>query len=94
MPYMLVRHKVGGYAKWKSESDGGIAMRTARGEKPYRIFHTGDDPNNLVLLFEWDNLDNARRYAQSEELQQAMQRDGVAEQPDIYFLDEVEKAST
>ncbi len=91
---MLVRHKVKDYVRWKSVLDGSIAMRKAGGEKSYQIFRTADDPNNLVVLFGWDNLDNARKFAQSEELREGMQEAGIADQPDIYFLDEVEKAST
>jgi len=52
---------------------GAVAMRKAGGEKSYQIFHTVEDPNNLVVLFEWDSLDNARKYLDSEELQAAMQ---------------------
>ncbi len=93
MPYMLVRHKVGDYAKWKSVFDGLCNTRKANGEKSYQIFHTYDSPSNLVLLFEWDNLDNARKYTQSDVLRDAMQRAGVAEQPEIHFLDEIVQAS-
>lgn len=93
MPYMLVRHKVEDYAKWKAVFDELCNTRKAKGEKSYQIFHTDDSPNNLVLLLEWDSLDNARKYTQSEVLRDGMLRAGVAEQPDIYFLDEVVQAS-
>jgi len=94
MPYVLViRHKVEDYARWKTAFDEGIAMRKAGGEKSYRIFHTDDDPNNLVLLFEWDNLDNARKYLKSEILREAMQQAGVSKEVDISLLEEVEKES-
>lgn len=94
MPYVLVvRHKVEDYAKWKTAFDEGIAMRKAGGEKSYQILHTNDDPNDLVLLFEWDNLDNARKFMQSEELRAVMQRAGVSKDVDISFLEEVEKGS-
>ncbi len=36
-------------------------------------------------------LDNARTFAQSQDLREAMQRAGVADQPDIYFFEEVEE---
>jgi hypothetical protein len=44
-----------------------------------------------VNLFEWDDLDKARTFAQSEDLRQIMQRAGVADRPDLYFLEEVEQ---
>jgi L-rhamnose mutarotase len=93
MPYLLIRHKVENYAKWKPVFDEHNDKRKAAGSKSYRIFHNEDDANNLVLLFEWDNLDNARQFAQSEELRKKMQEAGVIGQPDIYFLKEGEHGS-
>src|SRR5262249_37785443 len=51
MPYMLIRHKVKDYTKWKTVFDAHNAMRKSGGEKTYQIFHTGANPKNLVLLF-------------------------------------------
>ena len=90
---LVVGLKVEDYSKWKSEFDGGIDMRKSAGEKSYQILHTDDDSNNLVLLFEWDNLDNARKFMQSEELGKAMQKAGVIGKPETYFLGEAEKGS-
>ena len=93
MSYVLVRHSVQDYAKWKPVFDGVIDIRRAGGERAYQIYHTGDDPNALVLLFEWDSPGNARQYFQSPELRGAMQRAGVVGTPDIVYLEEVEKRS-
>ena len=49
------------------------------------------DPNELVILLEWDSLENARRFADVDELREAMQRAGVTDRPDVYFLEEVER---
>jgi heme-degrading monooxygenase HmoA len=49
-----------------------------------------DDPNELVILLEWDSVENARQFAIADELREAMQRAGVADQPDVYFLEEIE----
>ena len=50
-----------------------------------------EDPNELVILLEWDSLDNARQFANADKLREAMQRAGVADQPDVYFLEEVDQ---
>jgi hypothetical protein len=47
--------------------------------------------NELVMLFEMDDLAKARQFVQSEDLRQAMQRGGVSDQPDLYFLEQVER---
>ncbi len=85
MPYIFAKHKVQDYAKWKSAFDGAINMRQAGGEQSYQIFHLWDDANDLVLFFEWDNLDNAKQYFQSTELREAMQQAGVIGQPEIHI---------
>jgi hypothetical protein len=36
-------------------------------------------------------LENAQRFAHADDLRGAMQRAGVADQPDVYFLEEVEQ---
>ena len=93
MPHVLIRHKVEDYTKWKAVFDAHKAMRKAGGEKTYHIFHAASDPNNLVLLFEWNGLDNARRFLESQELREAMKKAGVSDQPDIYFLKEGQQGS-
>jgi heme-degrading monooxygenase HmoA len=93
MPYVLVRHKVEDYVKWKLVFDDHGATRKASGFRGHHLFRNGDDPNELVILFEVDDVERARQFCQSEDLRQAMQRAGVSDQPDIYLLDEVERVS-
>jgi heme-degrading monooxygenase HmoA len=92
MPYLLVRHKVEDYERWKPvfDHDHG-ATREQWGSKGGRILCNADDPKELVILLEWDSLENARQFAKADELREAMQRAGVADQPDVYFLEEIEQ---
>jgi predicted AAA+ superfamily ATPase len=57
------------------------------------LFRNADNPNELIILFEWDDLGKARSFAQSEDLVKIMQKAGVSDKPDIYFLDEIERTS-
>ena len=88
MAQLFVKHKVKDYSAWKNVFDGFIETRKASGEKKYRIFHPDNDPNSLFAIFEWDNLENAHKFAGSTELKDAMQNAGVIEQPEVYFLEE------
>lgn len=88
MAQLFVKHKVKNYPEWKKVFDGFKETRKASGEKNYHIFHPDSDPNSLFAIFEWDNLENARKFAGSPELKGAMQNAGVVEQPEIYFLEE------
>ena len=93
MPYMLVRHNVMDYAKWKLVYDQHAATRKASGSKKAHLFRSSDRPNEIIILFEWDDLAKARNFAQSEDLIKTMQKAGVIDKPDIYFLEEIEKTS-
>lgn len=93
MPYLLVHHRVRDYAKWKPVFDEhGRARRTAGSGGGY-LLRTADDPNDLVILLEWDTLPNARKFAESEDLRETMARAGVVARPDLYFLEEIERIS-
>ena len=88
MAYMFARHDVQDYEAWKSVFDSVLDLRKRNGEQSYQILRQGNGSNALFLIFEWDNLDNARNYAASPELKAAMERAGVIGKPDIYFLEE------
>jgi hypothetical protein len=45
------------------------------------------------MLLEWHDLEQARQFAQSEELREVMQRAGVVGHPTIYFLKDGEQVS-
>ena len=90
MPYLLVRHKVEDSERWKPGFEEHGANRKESGSKGVRLFRNADDPNETVIITEWDDLEKARQFAQSDDLRETMQRLGVAGQPDILFLEEVE----
>jgi heme-degrading monooxygenase HmoA len=85
---MLFRGKVEEYSKWRSVFDERRAMRKAAGSKGDRVFRNADNPNELVILLEWDDLDKAREFAQSEDLKKAMEQAGVSGKRETYFLNE------
>jgi heme-degrading monooxygenase HmoA len=89
VPYLLVRANVDDYESWKPGFDEHAATREENGSKGGRLFRRAHDPNEVVIILEWNGLEEARRFAQSEDLREAMQRHGVVGQPDIYFLEEV-----
>src|SRR5215211_4293297 len=89
MPYVLVRHKVEDYERWKPGFEEHGATRKERGSKGVRLFRNADDPNETVILLEGDDLGTALQFAQPEDLGEAMQRVGFADQPDIFSLKKV-----
>lgn len=90
VPHLLVRVKVEDYARWKPVFDQVSAVRKANGSKGGVLFRDADGSNEITILYEWDNLENAHKFAQLEDLRKAMQKAGVIGKPDFYFLNEVE----
>ncbi len=94
MPYSLARVKVEDYAKWKPVFDQLSAPRKASGgAKGGMLFRDADNPNDITILNEWDNLENAHKFIESEDVKKAIKKSGVIK-IDFYFLNEVEKIKT
>jgi len=87
---IIIRHKVNDYTSWKTEFDAFAETRKSSGEKSYRILHPSTDPNDLVLLFEWESTEKAETFLRSPELKAAMERAGVAEEPQVEFFKQVD----
>ena len=94
MPYVLIRHKVEDYAKFRTGYNEHGSTRKAGGCKGTHVFRNAENPNEIVILLEWDELENARQLIQSEDLREEMKRSGLADQPDIYFLDDAGRTLT
>ena len=86
---VLVHHEVADYPAWKAMFDSGLDFRHQLGERCCRIFRRAANPNDLTLIFEWDNLDKARTFLASDELKARMKASGVKGEPRVEFLNEL-----
>ena len=89
MRAMFMRHKVADERAWQVVFDGNRMARRANGCGQEHVFRSADDPNELIVLLEWDDLERARLYADSDDLRLALRQAGVIGQPDIWFLEDV-----
>jgi len=89
MIQVLVHHEVNDCRSWRSVFDAAIDFRHLGGEQSCRVFRKSGDPKNLTLLFEWEELDRAQRYMNSEELRDKMKQAGVIGTPEIQYLAEM-----
>jgi hypothetical protein len=86
MMHVLVRHSVADFAKWKPVYDAHLAARQKAGLREKNLLRSVDNPNEVVLLFEAEDLKRAQAFAESSDLRDAMQKAGVVGKPDILFL--------
>ena len=94
MDYMLVRHKVKDYNKWKMVYDQQLSARIAAGLKEVFQFRNADSTNETIVLFEAADLNLARKFTQSADLRKVMEEAGVIDQPTIYFMNSVQPWET
>jgi heme-degrading monooxygenase HmoA len=86
MTHLLVRHNVADVAKWKPLYDAHLTARQKAGLREKNLLRSVDNPNEVVLLFEAEDLQKAQAFSESSDLREAMQKAGVVGQPDILFL--------
>jgi hypothetical protein len=90
MPCLLIRHKVQDYSTWKAVFEEHESTRRANGSQGGRLFRSAIDLNEVLLLLEWDDLERACLFADSDDLREVMTRAGVTDRPDIWFLEDVD----
>ena len=81
MPDILVQQKVRDYDTWKPFFDQNEGVRKNSGSNGAQVFQSAEDPNELFILFEWDTVENARKFSSSEELKKIMEGAGVISKP-------------
>jgi hypothetical protein len=54
------------------------ALRRANGSRSGMAFRSTNDPQEVVLLLDWENSELGRRFAQSAEVQGKLQEGGVS----------------
>ena len=84
--YMLVRHKVRDFAVWKRGYDSHRAKREETGLTEKYLLRETNDPNEIIILFEARDLDQAAAFAESADLRETMEKFGVVDKPNINFL--------
>jgi len=86
MTHVLIRHNVTDFAKWKPVYDAHLTARQNAGLREKNLLRSVDNPNEVVLLFEAEDLKRAQAFTNSSDVRETMQKAGVVGKPDILFL--------
>ena len=84
MPYIIVRNRVADYAQWKDRWDRAVAIRRDGGVKSEQLFRNPGEPNEVLLLLEYETMDQARGFAASDSLREALKESGIQDRA-VYF---------
>ena len=86
--YLLVRHQVRDFAQWKRGYDAHLPKRIEAGLTEKYLLRGAHDLNEVILLFEAQDVNRAKAFAESADLRDSMQKVGVVDKPDLYFLND------
>ena len=87
MPYLLIHHKVENFENWRRAYDDHRGARDKAGLKEQHLLRNVANPNDVVILFQADDLERARAFTRSNDLRTAMQKAGVVGTPELIELE-------
>lgn len=90
MKHLLIIHEVEDYTAWKKVFDNAAGIRKEAGEISFQVFRYDSEPNKVVHLSLWDDMQNAEQFFNSPRLVQIRKDAGVKE-PEFIYLDLFDK---
>jgi hypothetical protein len=86
MNYVMIRHKVKDFKKWKAAYDAHGPAREGAGLKERFLLRNAKSRNDVWILFEANNLARAKAFCGSADLRAAMKKAGVTGKPELAIL--------
>jgi len=71
--FVLIEHRVGDFGKFKKVYLDDAGRRERLGSKGAVVYRVADDPGNVIVLIEWETVEQARDFAGSLELEEAVE---------------------
>ena len=93
MATMFVRHKVSDYGNWKRVYDEFASARKEQGVTGATVHRDANDSNTIIVTHQFDDVNAAVAFANSEDLKSAMANAGVNGPPEIWFGEDIEQTS-
>ena len=85
--FFMIRHKVKNFADWMVFYKEHEPKRVEAGMRQlYLLQGTSESPQEVVILFEAEDLQAAKEFSESESLKDSMKKSGVLDKPNFYFL--------
>ena len=82
---MTIHLKVKDFSAWRTSYNGHEKERASAGITNGRVFHSPDNPNDVVILQDVVDISKARTWLTSSEMKSVMEKSGVLGLPSIRF---------
>ena len=89
MKHVLIIHEVENYVDWKQVFDKAAGIRKDAGELSFQVFKYDSEPNKIVHLSIWDEVQNAKQFFNSPGLVK-IRADAGVKSPEFIYLDLLE----
>jgi quinol monooxygenase YgiN len=90
MAYMHVRATVDDFDRWRADFESYHDRRAEHGGRSFQLFRSTDDPNEVVVLIEFDSEEDARAWNDYLDSAGELTEPEMSE-VDISYLDVVER---
>ena len=81
----FVHHRVRDYAAWREVYDTFADVQRAGGVRAEAVYQSVDDPNDVTVTHDFDDVETARAFFSSPDLKDAMMRAGVEGEPTLFL---------
>jgi hypothetical protein len=89
MATLFIRHTVANFEQWKQVYDSADAMRRSMGVTSHGVYQAADNPADVTVYHEFNDLAAARTFVESSDLREAMGRAGVQGAPQVWITQRV-----
>ncbi|MCX6258555.1 MAG: cyclase [Bacteroidia bacterium] len=87
MVTMYARHTVADFNKWKNVFEETRPLLKKSSSTAAHVFNNHANPNDVLVITEWNNKEQAMKFGESPELKSAMERSGVTSAPEMTFAE-------
>jgi hypothetical protein len=84
----FIRHRVRDYPTWREVYDGFADVQKAGGVRAEAVYRSVDDPNDVTVTHDLEDVETARAFFASPDLKDAMMRAGVEGDPVLVLGEE------
>ena len=87
--YLLVRHRIQEWSRFNKAFEESEDRRREYGLMAGTITRNAERPDEVIVLIQCRDLEMAKEFMKSDYMKQAMEKAGLTDAPDIYYLEEV-----
>lgn len=75
--YMIIKQPIGDLAQFLEQFKALQPLRKEHGMTDIDMLHSADEPNKVIIMIEYENLEHAKAYWDSKGLAEARKKAGV-----------------